>query len=167
MKRSFLTSLVLHASFALMLFRGCGGIGNGNGTGPQKQTGDFIPKATEPVQVSMVDIKDLGDVKKQKKVPKAKCEESYDGIGIMNSFINPPPSSHANFSYFVSDVAPGYAADRAGVVSGDVVSSAEDLLGEPGSTVEVFVLHADGSNFRATLTREKICTKFAKEKEKP
>lgn len=153
-KRYYLASLTLHITAILLAAQLAGnggegeGDGNGNGDGESKQT-HFIPK---PLDVEI--IVELGDgvtaQKPQKGVKSSrKCLDDlwYGGIGIQSGFTGK-----------IESVAPGYAADRAGIKVGDFVQGNTQIRGEPGTEVTIVVFRpSTKETFTVTLTREKIC----------
>lgn len=160
MKRAVAVSLFLHLSVLLLCFRcGLGGSKTSpSGKADAETSVDFVPKPSEVVDVSPVDVKDDGERTKRRRVKKEDCKDSYGGIGIGTA--GPDERGDHTFQYLVTKVAPGYAADRAGVKPFDTIQSLEDVKGEPGTTVQIILIHHDsGRSESLVLTREQICTK--------
>lgn len=155
MKRYYFLSVAAHVGvliLAAMLASnpgGEGGEGNNNAEGGEQQT-KFIPKL---VEVELVMSSELGEGDGPPAPPPVKAERAclnnlwYGGIGIQSGFTGK-----------IESVAPGYAADRAGVKLGDMVTSKGEIRGEPGTQVTINVFRpSTGETFTLTLTREKIC----------
>lgn len=125
---------------------------------------DFIAKQKEG-KIGKLKVKISGDIPTYKKSEqssddsvKDKCEEdSYVGVGIR----------HYNWG-IVSDVAKGYAADRAGVKIGDEIMGffehsnpskfieGVEIRGKVGTGVDLYIKR-DGKMIRLSMIREKIC----------
>lgn len=160
MKRSLALSVLFHVLILMTLFKfgmGGGSGGRGNSTGLPAAT--FLPPVNKnPIEVSQVDVKDLGKIlhKKRKVAKNDNCRSSYNGIGITTGWM---PSNPGEYAYNVLDVPDGYPAALAGIRPGDTVASAQDLIGEEGAPVSVKVTHKDGSEELLVLIRAKICMK--------
>ena len=78
--------------------------------------------------------------------PKIACEHFYGGIGVTFNRIDGT----------VLEAHPGYPAYKAGITTGDVLYSNEDIRGEPGTVVDISVLRGQ-KLFSIQIQREKIC----------
>lgn len=109
---------------------------------------DILPKPSEPVEVSLVEIpRDKGPGKKKK--PKVeKCEPSYGGIGIQISW----------YTGTITDVYKDYPADKADLRVGDVIQNfgSFEIMGEVGTEIDLVIVR-NGEVIVKQLIREKIC----------
>jgi carboxyl-terminal processing protease len=76
------------------------------------------------------------------------CDSYYGGIGISQDYR----------TGMLTEIFNGYAAERAGLLVGDIVRSVtgEEIRGEVGTVLELKVYRND-QVFSLSLTREKIC----------
>lgn len=72
------------------------------------------------------------------------CKRTYEGFGFRYAYVAA--------GYLVTEVAPGYPADRAGMIRGDVL----EQVHLEGADV-VYVAHRAGSVIRLPMRRETIC----------
>jgi C-terminal processing protease CtpA/Prc len=149
-KKAFIISATLHILLLLPALRTGGGfklkdVDRRKNKNPIVEA--FVPKEAEPVAVDIVRIGD----KKVKTSKPQECHKSYIGIGITIDDI----------SNVISEVAKGYAADRAGIKPNSllVFPPSNDLTGEEGTQVKVTILTSKGSTIEYMLTREIICVK--------
>ena len=91
---------------------------------------------------------------------KSGCSRWYGGVGVG---ISPDAEEYQGQNTEVREVYPGYAAQAAGVLAGDILTADGGFLrGPPGSLVLVHVRRqgsafAPEENFAVTIVREKIC----------
>jgi C-terminal processing protease CtpA/Prc len=102
-------------------------------------------KETATTKVSKISLKHK--LKKKKAVKKINCKDSYNGIGITKSG-----------SCVITRVFKGYPADKAGLLSGDLIISPDcgQIRGPEGSTIHMKIMR--GSHvINLDIVREKIC----------
>lgn len=154
---AFLFSLTAHlVLFTALVLNPHGKPGKGPGESGQEQGGQhekekqFQPKTEDgkakeqdaPVEVTFIQLP-------RPQASKLPCDAPYGGVGLKS------------FGPQVEEVAPGYAADRAGIKVGDWILNkwhAQDLRGEPGTHVTIIV-ERKGQRFVFDVVREKICMK--------
>lgn len=149
---NFLISVLTHAILITILLM-TGGIGNGNfdsnhngsKLGGVDENNKIIPKPSEYTEITRAGD---GYGKKSKKTKKdIKCERYYGGIGIQRSYAGD----------FITEVYPGYPADRVGMKPGDqILNHTEVIRGEVGTTVRI-ILKTKYGLLTYNLVREKIC----------
>lgn len=159
-------SIALHASplvvlviMALLGLRGCGSGSGGGKDDMADQGGQEMPtieveivekpQEEEPEPVPMEGP--TPEMTLAERVPHIDepCQYWFGGIGItFNGYDN-----------MVQQVFAGYPAARAGIMAGDIllVSKPTDLLGDPGTQVQVPVMR-NGQVINYAMYRDKICT---------
>lgn len=164
MNRYTILSAALHVLFlflVLMVTKGAGdGKGNGKGDGNKgtgskyegAKVGTVIPKET--TEVTIIETEKGPAPKKKaskKRKASAKCKASwYGGIGISSMIIKGEET--------IEEVFPGYPADMADIVPGDIIENVigNKILGEPG-TVVIMDMKRYGVVTRKNITRGKVC----------
>lgn len=144
MKKEFIKSSILHSlPILLMLIHGLG-------TSEAKNKGkDTKFVAPDKIEVTLPDdIK--GPKKKKPKLSKRyleKCKDSwYGGIGI----------KRIEATGEVTEAPEYYPAYIAGIRVGDMLLSEKEILGEPGTEVDVRV-ERDSDKYTFTVMRDRIC----------
>jgi hypothetical protein len=167
MKRSVTVSFFGHFFIALLLFTCTGSKGGKD----KKCDGEycsmaksdlkrFLPAPSKDTEI-FVEPAPAADAmiskpKKKRKGNDCKDGNWYGGIGVQ---------IQGTFSQaLVSHSEEGYPAYEAGIRDGDVISAETEMLGEPGTTVEVFVVHKDKTAETLKIIRGKIC--YEKDSEK-
>lgn len=145
MKKAFLLSITFHL-LLLISMKNCGGKGGGYGDDRQIEQKD---KTITVVRLG--DLHYLNPVKKKRKEPK--CKDYYGGIGTTYLFSDNLPDGGMK----LIDVPEGYPAYEAGIRSGDVIRSKEEITGKVGTEVQITVTHKDGKVESLVLIRAKIC----------
>lgn len=154
-------SVALHVITSVVLFNltvgsiglpgGPGRGGSGDGDQPGGGAGESRTITSKPITARSITEKELGDIvgeKGGKTKDAEKCEDWYGGIGVYYSAI---------LGGLITEVHPGYPADKAGIKSGDyLLSDPDELKGEPGVEITVNI-RRDGKLISVRLTREKIC----------
>lgn len=157
--RPFSMSIIFHLVLFYLFLSGSGAGGdsqsNKNHGSSQKQDNIKITmkepdQKTQKTQQEIRKGKVSMKIKKKKKVKKKPidCKDYYEGIGVR--------TDHA--SCLVSEVFRGYAADKAGMMAGDLIVSPDcsDLRGKEGSTIIIKVMRGvEVKTFN--IIRERIC----------
>lgn len=145
-------SLLLHASlFGLLAVKmpGCEQQGEGEGANGKDKPISIIAKIdNEPINVEMIEL----PLEKKKAVPAYQkathkdkpCSLFYGGIGITTS------------GNYVTEVYPGYPADKAGFRAGMTILNSESIRGEIGTIIAVQIQEPQGVRVME-LVRDKIC----------
>ena len=171
-KQSFIASLLLHLTPILLLIFMHGGGGVPGKKGDKKgeaempgihKNGEFKkPLAEKEVEITLITLPKKKDVDKnglkkkrkerEKKVASRKgiCGDnaSYGGIGVTFSF-----------GRKILEAPEWYPAYKYGLRVGDqILGSSEEILGTPGTSVDILVKRFLGGNIEMIhVTREKIC----------
>lgn len=154
-------SILIHLCLVLGLL--IHGHKSGPNTGNSKEkpkgfsgkAGQILPKTIEIEVITKPKTENKGPGDKSK--PSKTCKSSYGGIGIMDNFA----------TGLIELVAPGYPADRAGILVGDKVlkvmsDEGSDIRGTVGTSVTLIILRQSINKvFSVTMIREKICTEDA------
>lgn len=172
-KRFSLSITISTAIHALLLFLALHLSGDGNGgngkkgggdskTGSQYegvQVGEILAKE-RPVEVEMIEIppeKPELIVKKEKPKKAINADEEcpgkwYGGIGIRES------RSLVTGEDTIENVYPGYPADLAGLLVGDVILGIDQemIIGPPGTPLKMWIKR-NGAKIEVNLIRGKVC----------
>ena len=161
--RNFLTSFVGHVALLALMVVGPAHCAGGSGKSPkpgeqamprgnQDAFNGFEPK-DNTVEVALVDSPKGDGPGKPKK---ASCKYTYSGVGLAESAYYKVDREMVITT--VTDIAPGYAADRAGIKVGDelIRPRTEDLRGPEGTPVDITV-RRDGALLTFHVIRETIC----------
>jgi C-terminal processing protease CtpA/Prc len=151
MKKSLFYSIAIHSVllFFLVIIQGL----NSRSAKDTGVTDKKVEKSME-VQLEQPDTKSEEDPnpKPTGKFVDRDCGDHnwYGGIGVS---LRPDDDME---NYTILEAYDGYPAQKAGLLSGDVLLNPPLMKGEPGSTMNVNVMRG-GNTFSVEIVREKIC----------
>lgn len=159
MKKSFVQSIAMHAAlFAVMIILMLGGGGKGKENGGGNGNPIDVEILAKPENSNADDIAQVEKDGLEKRAPHVKddCPSFFGGIGVEYQ-------NYGNGEGLISRVFPGYPAERAGLVPGDVLLNNDDILGEIGTKVTIsYRRGSTGDSEMVEVYRDKICTEKPK-----